>query len=91
MNSKQLEAFEIVKNYGNLFLTGSAGTGKSFTVKSIIDYFKSIDNSIYYLIISNSEFRLVSKLRKVSYCIKIFDVSKVNPENTLFKFSIIKL
>ena len=45
MNSKQLEAFEIVKNYGNLFLTGSAGTGKSFTVKSIIDYFKSIDKS----------------------------------------------
>ena len=45
MNERQLEALSIVKNGYSLFLTGSAGTGKSFTVKSIIDYFKSIDKS----------------------------------------------
>jgi len=43
MNEKQLEAFEIVKNNKNLFLTGSAGTGKSYTIKKIIEYFDSID------------------------------------------------
>ncbi len=38
MNDKQLEALEIVKNGKNLFLTGSAGTGKSFTLKAIIKH-----------------------------------------------------
>ena len=44
MNEKQLEAFEHVKNGGNLFLTGSAGTGKSFTINKIVEYFE--DNNI---------------------------------------------
>jgi len=38
MNNKQLEALNIVKNRENLFLTGSAGTGKSYTIKEIINY-----------------------------------------------------
>ena len=38
MNDKQKEAFDIIKQGHNLFLTGSAGTGKSYTLKSIIDY-----------------------------------------------------
>jgi len=38
MNEKQIEAFNIVKNNKNLFLSGSAGTGKSFTIKKIVDY-----------------------------------------------------
>jgi ATP-dependent DNA helicase PIF1 len=38
MNDKQREAFAIIKQGHNLFLTGSAGTGKSYTLKSIIDY-----------------------------------------------------
>lgn len=46
MNDKQLEALNIVKLRKNLFLTGSAGTGKSFTLKSIIDYLK--ENNINY-------------------------------------------
>ena len=45
MNDKQLEAFEIVKNNKNLFLTGSAGTGKSYTIKKIIEYFERIDRN----------------------------------------------
>lgn len=40
MNEKQLEAFNIVKNNQNLFLSGSAGTGKSFTIKKIVEYFE---------------------------------------------------
>lgn len=46
MNDKQLEAFEHVKNGENLFLTGSAGTGKSFTINKIVEYFES--NKITY-------------------------------------------
>jgi ATP-dependent exoDNAse (exonuclease V) alpha subunit len=46
MNEKQLEAFEIVKNKGNLFLTGSAGTGKSFTINRIVDYLE--ENKLNY-------------------------------------------
>jgi DNA replication protein DnaC len=38
MNEKQLEALNVVKTGENLFLTGSAGTGKSFTLKSIVNY-----------------------------------------------------
>ncbi len=38
MNEKQLEAFNVVKNGENLFLSGSAGTGKSFTIKKIVEY-----------------------------------------------------
>jgi len=38
MNDKQFEALNVVKSGKNLFLTGSAGTGKSFTLKAIIDY-----------------------------------------------------
>jgi ATP-dependent DNA helicase PIF1 len=38
MNEKQLEALSIVKDGRNLFLTGSAGTGKSYVVKQIINY-----------------------------------------------------
>jgi len=46
MNQKQLDALEIVKTRNNLFLTGSAGTGKSFTLKAIINYLN--DNKIYF-------------------------------------------
>ena len=48
MNDKQIEALEIVKNNRNLFLTGSAGTGKSFTIKEIVRYLE-INNFIYGL------------------------------------------
>jgi ATP-dependent exoDNAse (exonuclease V) alpha subunit len=48
MNDKQIEALEIVKNNRNLFLTGSAGTGKSFTIKEIVRYLE-INNIIYGL------------------------------------------
>jgi len=41
MNNKQKEAFDVVKRGSNLFLTGSAGTGKSYTLKTIIKYFES--------------------------------------------------
>ena len=41
MNEKQLEALNIVKTGQNLFLTGSAGTGKSFTLKSIVNYLEN--------------------------------------------------
>ena len=43
MNEKQQEAVEVVKNGSNLFLTGAAGTGKSFTLKAIINYLESKD------------------------------------------------
>jgi ATP-dependent DNA helicase PIF1 len=46
MNEKQLEAFNIVKNKQNLFLSGSAGTGKSFTIKKIVEYLEN--NNINY-------------------------------------------
>jgi ATP-dependent exoDNAse (exonuclease V) alpha subunit len=41
MNEKQKEALSIVKNGYNLFLTGSAGTGKSYTLKGIIQYLEN--------------------------------------------------
>ena len=46
MNEKQLEALNIVKQNNNLFLTGSAGTGKSFTINKIVEYLE--DNEIKY-------------------------------------------
>tara|TARA_B110001450_G_scaffold132431_1_gene124449 strand:+ start:1630 stop:2937 length:1308 start_codon:yes stop_codon:yes gene_type:complete len=35
---QQIEAYNIVKNRDSLFLTGSPGTGKSYTLKKIIEY-----------------------------------------------------
>jgi len=46
MNEKQLEALETVKRGENLFLTGSAGTGKSFTINRIVEYLET--NKINY-------------------------------------------
>lgn len=46
MNDKQKEALEIVKNNHNLFLTGSAGTGKSFTINAIVNYLEK--SNIFY-------------------------------------------
>jgi ATP-dependent exoDNAse (exonuclease V) alpha subunit len=46
MNEKQLEAFNVVKNGENLFLSGSAGTGKSFTIKKIVEYLEN--NNLNY-------------------------------------------
>ena len=37
MNEGQLRAFQLAKNGFNLFITGSAGTGKSFLLRLIID------------------------------------------------------
>ena len=46
MNEKQLDALNIVKQNENLFLTGSAGTGKSFTINRIVGYLE--ENNIKY-------------------------------------------
>ncbi len=43
---QQIEAYNIVKNKQSLFLTGSPGTGKSYTLKKIIEYLN--DESIKY-------------------------------------------
>jgi len=43
MNEKQLDALNIIKNRSNLFLTGAAGTGKSYTIKAIINYLESMN------------------------------------------------
>jgi len=41
LNNKQLEALNLVKENKNVFITGSAGTGKSFTLKFITNYLSS--------------------------------------------------
>lgn len=46
MNEKQIEAVQIIKDNKNLFLTGSAGTGKSFTINKIVNYLEY--NNIKY-------------------------------------------
>jgi ATP-dependent DNA helicase PIF1 len=38
MNENQLKALSAVKEHKSIFLTGSAGTGKSFTLKAIVSY-----------------------------------------------------
>lgn len=43
LNKVQLHALEAVKLGQSIFLTGSPGTGKSFVLKHIIDYLKSIN------------------------------------------------
>ncbi len=45
MNSEQQSALDIIKEGNNLFLTGSPGTGKSFTLKEIIKYLKTTDKN----------------------------------------------
>ena len=40
LNTKQQQAVEAVLNGKNIFLTGPGGTGKSFTIKYIIELLK---------------------------------------------------
>lgn len=41
MNEQQTKALEVVKNKKNLFMTGSAGTGKSYTLGKIVEYLET--------------------------------------------------
>lgn len=40
LNKKQKEAFELLKSRSNIFISGQAGTGKSYLVRVFIDYCK---------------------------------------------------
>ena len=45
MNSEQQKALEAVKENLSIFITGSPGTGKSYTLKEIIKYLKTINKN----------------------------------------------
>ena len=53
LNDKQKEALELVKEGKNIFITGSAGTGKSFLLQFITKYLST-----------NSKSNLVSEVSK---------------------------
>lgn len=46
LNSDQQKAFDLVKNGKNVFITGSAGTGKSFVIGKIIEWGKQTGRNI---------------------------------------------
>ena len=46
LNKEQTKAFEIMASGKNVFLTGNAGTGKSFLIKAFITYCQSIGKNI---------------------------------------------
>lgn len=52
LNNKQQFALECIKNKKTIFLTGSPGTGKSYTLKEIINYLKS--ENINYAVTSST-------------------------------------
>ena len=66
MNEKQLEALTIVKQNDNLFLTGSAGTGKSYTINRIVGYLE--DNNIKFGFSKVNIFRYVSVTYYIRNC-----------------------
>ena len=45
LNTQQKRVLELIKENKNIFITGSAGTGKSFIVKYITKYFNSINQN----------------------------------------------
>lgn len=52
LNSEQSRALDAVKTGQNIFLTGSPGTGKSYTLRNIIEYLKT--KNIKYAITSST-------------------------------------
>ena len=45
LNAKQEEALARIQNGSNIFLTGAAGTGKSFVIRKVIEWAISLKNS----------------------------------------------
>ena len=46
-NIVEKKIFNLIKNKDNIFLTGGAGTGKSYLINKIIDYFEKYNKNIY--------------------------------------------
>lgn len=46
LNTKQSYALQEAQQGKNIFLTGEAGTGKSYTIKQIVDYFNSMEKNV---------------------------------------------
>jgi len=46
LNDKQLEIFEILKTGENAFITGDAGTGKSYLLREFIEYCKKFGKNV---------------------------------------------
>lgn len=46
LNKEQTKAFEIMASGKNVFLTGNAGTGKSFLIKTFIGFCQNLGKSI---------------------------------------------
>lgn len=88
LNVEQQKAFDLVKKGKNVFITGSAGTGKSFIVKYITNYFKSIDNTYALTALTGCAATLINAQTIHSYlCLGINNESAIkiynNPKNKL--------
>lgn len=46
LTEDQIKAFELVESGENVFITGKAGTGKSYLTTHIIDYFRQSDKNV---------------------------------------------
>ena len=91
MNEKQLEAFNVVKNKQNLFLSGSAGTGKSFTIKKIVEYLENHNINYGLTALTGCAASLINGQTIHSYLLLGIDKSLKDIYNDLSKKYIAKL
>lgn len=88
LNSAQSRAVELVKSGKSIFLTGSPGTGKSFTLKEIIRYLK--ESQIQYAVTSSTGCSAVLINGQTIHSFMGIGVGSINKENTIKKLKITK-
>ena len=89
LNKKQLDAVQSIREGKSVFLTGSPGTGKSFTLKEILKYLK--EKNFKYVVTSSTGCSAVLINGQTVHSYFSLGINPTNIENILKKIQMYKI